>query len=389
MLTLHHETPASAADEPPSARKANSRESSAWRLAVRIVLLVTACVAGVWLVYTLRSVLILLLIATILATGLHPLVSQLERLHLPRMAAVLAIYLALLLGIVGFVAAIVPIGLSELDAFIRSIPSIADAAGKFLQGLVERIPSLRSLDAQTAELIRGLAGQIGALASQLVKVLEFVVNMLGSLFSILFILLMTFYLLVDGARVRAYLLSFVAPAQRAGLEALTDRIGDRMGRWLVGEMVICTTVGLMAFAGLSVIGIRGAILLGLIAGVGEFIPNIGPFLSAIPAVLIATTQSPLQVLLVVLLFILIHELDFLLLVPIVMKHAVRIHPLAVVLALLVGAELFGLVGALVAVPTATALSVVLDEIRTAPRSEVAATAATSSAQSDPDSGQGA
>jgi predicted PurR-regulated permease PerM len=363
MVATQRESQALGGEEPLSRQPRTAWDKRAWLLSVRIILLVLAISIGAWLFYTLRSVLLLLLIATILATGLHPLVHQLERLRLPRAAAVLVLYLGLLLALIGLVAVVVPPVINELQGFVRNIPVYGDALGRAVQGLAQRFPALGSLDAQVTELVRGLSSQLGAVAGQLAQVFQLVLNLLNSMLSLLFILLMTFYLLVDGGRIRGYLLSFVAPSQRAQLETVTDRIGDRLGRWLVGEMVICTVVGLMAFGGLSLIGVRGALVLGLIAAVGEFIPNIGPYLSAIPAVLIALTQSPVQAGLVVVLFVVIHQVDFLLLVPKVMQQAVRIHPLAVVLALLIGGELFGLIGALVAVPTATALTVVLDEVR--------------------------
>lgn len=340
--------------------------SAAWQLAMRIVLMTLGLLVAAWLFYTLRAIVLDLVVALILATGLHPLVSQLRRAGLPRGLSVLLIYFTFLALLLAFAVAVIQPALSQLDSLIRNAPGYGRALGTAVQELAARFPILKGLDAQLIRQLQNLGSQLDVLASQALKLVDLLLNVFGGLASLLFILLMTYYLIVDGQRIRDYCLSFVAQRQRQRLTDLTDRIAARMGRWLIGEVTICATVGLTAYIGLSAIGIPGALILGLVAAVGEFIPNIGPLLSVIPAALVAMTQSSLKVALVLGLFLLIHQLDFLLLVPKVMQHAVSIHPLAVVLALLVGGTLLGLPGALVAVPVATAASVVLDELRHVP-----------------------
>jgi predicted PurR-regulated permease PerM len=196
-----------------------------------------------------------------------------------------------------------------------------------------------------------------------VAVARFALGVLSGALSLVLVLLITLYFVVDGLRIREYLLGFLLPAQRARVRAATDRMGQRMGGWLLGQLALSATVGLVSFVGLSVLGIKGALLLAVIAAIGEVIPIVGPIAAAVPAVLVAATYSPVQAVLTLVLYVLIQQLENNLLVPKIMERAVALHPMAVVLSLLVGGELLGILGAIVSVPVAAAISVALDEVR--------------------------
>jgi predicted PurR-regulated permease PerM len=174
---------------------------------------------------------------------------------------------------------------------------------------------------------------------------------------------MTFYLLADGARIQEYLLTFVPPGRRASVHVITDRMGERMGHWLLGQVFLCLLIGGVCYGALLLLGVPGALMLGVIAGVLEIIPNLGPVLAAIPACLVALTQSPLLALVTALTYWVIQMLENAVIVPKLMGRAVALHPLVVMVALSVGAALFGVVGALIAVPVTAALAVLLGEIQ--------------------------
>lgn len=365
----------------PARGTSSPRESDStgpWRLAERIVLLCFAVLVAAALIYVLRAIVLDVIVALILATGLRPLVGLLRRFKVPSGLAVLLIYFTFVAMLFAFGMAVVPPLLGQLDNLVRHAPEYGNSIA---QALITRFPFLSGMDNQFDDQMRNLGSQIGVLAGQVLKLVDLLLGVFNGLLSLVFILFLTYYFIVDGGRIRNYGLSFVAPPRRELLVRLTDRIGVRLGRWLIGELTICATVGFAAYLGLTLIGIPGALLLGLVAAVGEFIPNVGPFLSAIPAALVAMTQSPIQLLLVLGLFVLIHQLDFLLIVPKIMQHVVRIHPLAVILALLIGGTLLGIPGALVAVPVATAVAVILDEFRYAP---IAVTPDVESAHSSPE-----
>ncbi|HLI25781.1 MAG TPA: AI-2E family transporter [Chloroflexota bacterium] len=343
----------------------DTRFETSWRLIVRTVLLVAALGLGLWLAVSLRAVLLQLLLALILATGLTPLVDWLAGRGLPRGAAVLLIYLVLVLGLVLLGVLLVPPILDEIERLAANAPTYGDRLADWLRALQRQYPLLPPLDEQLAQQVRGLGGQLAVLAAQAVTVARLAVGVFSGALHGVLVLILTLYLVVFGQTIREYLLAFVPAARRPLLRRLTDRMGRRMGGWLLGQVVLSLVIGGLTAVGLSVLGVRYALLLACIAAVGELIPTLGPIVAAIPAIVVAAFDSPLLALAVAGLYLAVQQLENHLLVPKVMERAVELHPFATLVALLVGAELLGVLGAILAVPVAAALAVVLDEVRAA------------------------
>jgi predicted PurR-regulated permease PerM len=334
-----------------------------WALALRVVVLAIALGIGLWLFVTLRTILLQLLLAIILSAGLRPLVDWLNARGIPRGPAVLLIYLSVVLIIVLFGVVVIPPVINEIERVVYEAPTYGERLLQFLRDVRADYPFLPPLDEQLLAQLRGLSGQISAIASQALSVARIAIGVFSGVLNAILVLLLTLYLVVDGARIREYLLSFLDPAQADRARAVADRIGPRIGGWLLGQIALSATVGLVSFVALSLLGIEGALLLAVIAAIGEVIPIVGPIAAAVPAVIVALTQSPLLALATAGVYLGIQQLENNLLVPKIMERAVDLHPLAVVLALLVGGELLGIAGAIVAVPVAAAIAVVLDEVR--------------------------
>jgi predicted PurR-regulated permease PerM len=341
----------------------NVQRHDLWALALRIVVLALALGIGLWLAVTLRGILLQVLLAIILAAGLGPLVGWLQGRGIPRAAAVLLIYALVIGALVLFGVAVIPPVIREIQDVVHDAPAYGERLVGFLHDLRDQYPFLPPLDEQLIAQLRGLGSQIGAIAAQALSVARLALSFFSGVLTAILVLLITLYLVVDGQRVREYLLSFLQPRQAARARLVGDRIGPRIGGWLLGQIALSATIGLVSYVGLTVLGVQGAVLLAVIAAIGEVIPIVGPIGSAVPAVIVALTQSPLLALATVVLYIMIQQLENNLLVPRIMERAVNLHPLAVILALLVGGELLGIAGAVVAVPVAAALAVVLDEVR--------------------------
>ena len=323
----------------------------------------TAIVLGLWLVVTLRQVLVQVLLALILAAGLTPLVDWLADRGLPRGLAVLLIYLTLILLLVGIGVLVVPSIVDEIERLAINAPQYGDQVVDRLRELREQYLFLPPLDEQLVQQLRGLGSQIGLIAGQALSVARVALGIFSGLFNAILALILTLYLVVFGQTIRAYLLSFVAPWRRPRLVEMTDRMGRRMGGWLLGQLVLSLTIGVVSYVGLSLLGVRYALFLAVVAAIGEGVPNIGPIVATIPAVLVALTHSPLLALATLGLYIGIQQLENHLLVPKIMERAVELHPFATLIALLVGLELLGIIGAILAVPVTAALAVALDEVR--------------------------
>lgn len=351
---------------PPSSGAAHEvqvRASDPLGIAVRIVGVAVVAGVSLWLVVTLRSILLELLIAVILATGLKPLVDRLEKRGVKRALAVLLMYVALIAVIALFASSVVPLLARETENFIANAPTYGERATAQLRSLQAQFPFLPPLDTQVQQQISNLGSQIGVITSQAVVVGRVALNIFSGVLNTILVLLLTLYLVVDGPHIRDYFLSFARPDNRPYLREVTGRMGGRMGGWLMGQLTLSFVVGLVSWIGLTIIGVPGAVLLAVIAGIGEAIPIVGPIASAIPAILVAATISPGTALLTLVLYLAIQQLENNLLVPKIMERAVNLHPMAVIVALLAGGQLLGIVGSIVAVPVAAALSVVLDELR--------------------------
>jgi predicted PurR-regulated permease PerM len=173
------------------------------------------------------------------------------------------------------------------------------------------------------------------------------------------LLTIVFFWLVEHARIQRYLLAYVATERRAGARNAWNEIESRLGMWARGQLLLMGTMGLATGVAYTVLGLPVALLLALIAALAEAIPIVGPLLGAIPAILVAATVSPQLAVAVAGVYVVLQLVEGSVLVPVVMRHAVGISPLLVLLSLLIGAAVAGIVGALLAVPVAASVEIVL------------------------------
>lgn len=357
------------------ARGTGLTEIAAWRVVTRSILFTLGVLFAGWLLVRLQGVVIQVLLSVIIAAGMMPLVDRLTqpmKLGIgrrnwtpPRALVVLVLYLLLFAVLFFLGAVLIPPVVTDVEDLVRRLPEYATQAQTLVATLPERYPFLPPID-----LDGGLAGQLGALASQATAVLEqalvlvrVVLGVLSGALNGIFILILALYITQDRERIRRYIVGFLPAGRQAQAEGVAQRIGDRLGGWLRGQIILSVIIGTVTLAGLSAIGVKYAVLLALVAAIGEAVPMVGPIFSAIPAVIVAFFQSPLQGALTLGLYAVIQQLENNLIVPKVMERAVALHPLAVLVALLAGAELLGVTGAILSVPVAAAFSVVLDEVR--------------------------
>ncbi|HEY5611682.1 MAG TPA: AI-2E family transporter [Thermoanaerobaculia bacterium] len=330
-------------------------EAADLHLFYRKVAIVAGFVIGFFLLLSLRRILVLLFIAAVLAAGISPAVRRVRtvvRLYtgrrMQRGTAVLLVYFPFLLAAILVSVFAVPHFLIETRELGVQLPAVLDQ--KILRPLERYVPlgSFRELIAsgdfaEDLPLFGYLRGAIGVIASAAA------------------VLFLVVYILVDAERLRnLYLLLYPAP-QRAKKHRMIRRISKRMSSWLSGQLLLVTIIGTATFIGLVILGVPYALPLALIAAVGEVIPIIGPIVGAIPALIIALFQSSRQFWLVLVLAIVIQQVENYFLVPRVMGKRVAISPLSVFVAFMIGASLFGLVGALMAIPAAAIIQVIFEE----------------------------
>jgi predicted PurR-regulated permease PerM len=313
-----------------------------------------------WAVYLARNALLLIYISALVAIGLSPSVGRIERMRLPlgrrmpRWVAILIIYLCFLAVLVGVGVLIVPPLIEQARALWAALPDLLHRGQQWLidRGLLSRELTVGEAVAQAPGNGTDAVGTvIGA-----------VFGFFGGIFGLVTILILAFYLLIDAERIVATLTRLFAPDNQPRVEDASRRVVVKVSAWLGGQLLLAMIIGTTAAIGLFFMGVPYFYVLALLAGIGEVIPIVGPILSAIPAIIVALTVSPALALAVAVFFFAQQQFENHILVPKVMERQVGVSAGVVIIALLIGGSLLGIVGAILAVPTAAILQVVFEEV---------------------------
>jgi len=316
-------------------------------------------VALAWMLVLVRDALLLIYISGLTAIGLSPLVEAAcdqgarLRYRVPRWTAVLAVYLAIVGILVGVGLLIIPPLGQQARELWKALPMLVEAARGWLVGhgaLGEGVSvgeAIRQAPVGGSDAVGTLFGAIW--------------TFIGGVFGAVTILILSFYMLLDAEKlVRAFVRMFPR-AERSRVEEVCRRVATKVSAWLAGQLFLAATIGVTAAVGLWLFGVPYFYVLALIAAIGEMIPVVGPVLSAIPAVAVALSVSPALGVGVAVFFFLQQQFENHVLVPKIMARQVGVSPVIVITALLIGGSLLGIVGALLAVPTAAILLVLFEE----------------------------
>lgn len=332
-----------------------------WRVVWAVLVLVTIGL-GFWLLYRFHQVVFILFVAIVLGTVLRPMVAWLQRRGLPGYAGVTLIYLLLLGLFVGFVLLLVPLLVTQGTTIAVAAPGYLQSLGEWLvnnpNSLVRQLGVLfsdRLLSgqvpiAQTGQEIMDSAAQ--ALGYAATSVQAFLVA--GA------ILLIAYYWTLDGPRHIRNLLLLVPVGQRESAEELIAAMETKVGAYVAGQGVLMLVIAGMSLVAYMIIGLPYVLVLALVAGVMEAVPLVGPFLGALPAALVAASMGPDKLVWVMAATLLIQQLENNLLVPRVMRKAVGVNPFVALLAIFAFASLLGIPGALMAIPIAAIIQLILD-----------------------------
>lgn len=323
---------------------------------------VTVSILGILLViglYLIRDVLITLYVSSLLAIGLSPAVQKIEhsrfmhgRRRIPRWLAILSLYVAFLFAVAIVLALIVPPAAAQVQQLFTDLPGYVDKVQRTLveRGLIQKRWSWSDLVTNLRVPALAVSGFLGAVQG--------VVGLLGTTITVL---LLPFYLLLESASLQSWALRVVQPDNRVRAARMMEAVTIKVGAWLGGQMVLGGIIGCTATIGFWLIGVPYFYVLGLVAAVGELIPVVGPILATVPAVLLAWTVSP-QAAVATLLYCWAQQfVENNFLVPRIMERQVGVSPVTIMIALLVGSSLLGFTGAILAVPSAAIIQVILQE----------------------------
>ncbi len=323
------------------------------------LLKITVIILGLWLLFLIREVLVMLFVSIIMVSALEPLVDKLFTKKIPRVVSAIFLYLIFF----GFISIcfylIIPILIFELKQLAENIPNYFRSMDDFVLNLNNLMVGT-NIQLSTQELVNNLSNWItNSISGIFSNSLTFMI----ALFKAFVIFALAFYMIVKKDGIRGFL-GFVLPDKHKTYALdLTRRIQNKMGGWLLGQLTVAFLVFSLEFLVLSLLGVPYALLIATMGGIFNLVPFIGPFIAFVPTVLVALLVSPWTALIVGILYIVIQQIESYIFVPLIMKKTVGLDPIVIIIVLIIGLTLWGFWGMLIAIPLATALNVVLKDIQ--------------------------
>lgn len=316
-------------------------------------------VGALYLFWELRQIVRWTLIAVFLAVALNPEVNWLNR-RMPRIVAILLIYLALLLALVGLSALVLPPLIAQIRSFVDTVVRLARQPGgaeQALQQLAGRFGLGGYVDNLRAQA-EGLANQLSSAAGPLLALAS---GIIGSITALISILLITFFLLLDGERFVERGLNLVSPAGRPRMSRVLQKSSRAVYGYVSGNLAISLIAGITAFIVMEIVRVPYAVVLALLVALLDLIPLVGATLGAIIVIVVGFFVSPLTGIILLVYFVVYQQIENNVLQPLVYGRSVHLHPLIIFLAVLIGAQLLGILGALLAIPVAEIIRILIVE----------------------------
>lgn len=314
----------------------------------KTVVFTVAFLISLWLLIQIREIIILIFLSVILVAAFLKPVEWLSARKFPRVFSVLLVYL-LVIALMSLAASIIiPPLVEQTSALISKLPQIISNINEFF--IFANIPA-EDVSSVLSKQIQGFVGNIVSITT----------TIFSSIFLIITVLVLSFYLLLDWNKFVSLASSPFSGKQEKRVIGLISKLENGLGRWVRGQLSLSFIVGILTFIGLQLLGIPYALPLALLAGMLEIVPVIGPIISAIPAILVALTISPLMGMATTALFIVVQQLENHLIVPMIMSKVIGLQPPVIIVALLIGARLAGIGGAILIPPILIIIKIVFNE----------------------------
>lgn len=309
----------------------------------------------IWLALTLRDIIFMVAVVFIFVAAVNPTIRNLQQ-HMTRTLAVALFFtiMALVFGLISYL--IIPQFISQLNGLIQQFPRLIDEVKPYIASLSSQPRFSELLDKSMQELSSGAQQVSGNFYST-------VVTFFGGLFTVVTGLILSFYLLLEEKNARTFFHQVLPQHRFEPVYKTVSKISEQLGAWIRGQFTIMLIVGILNVIAFAAVGIPSPLPLGLWSGLCEAIPYIGPVIGVLPGFIVAASGGNLwQIIFVVAVnYVLIQQIQNFYITPKIMGKAVGLSPVLVILAILVGISLFGPVGAIIAIPGAAIVSVVVGE----------------------------
>ena len=316
-----------------------------------------------WLLYRLRDVLFLFFVAIVVGTAIRPAVDWLHRRGVPRATGVILLYILIAGVLVGFLAMILPLLADQATEISRTIPeyytsfrsALVGSGNRLLQNIGLRLPTQISILMNRTPNTEEVVDQVG-------QTILYINLVLKGLLGTLVVFLLAYYWTQEGNFILRSLLRITPPQRKKNIREFLQLAEMKLGGYIRGQGLLCLAVGVTAFIAYLLIGLPYTLVLAIFAGVMEMVPIFGPALGAVPALLVALSIDPSKAIWVVVATTLIQLLENTVLVPRIMKHSVGVNPIITLLSLIAFGSVFGFVGALLALPLAAIIQLLVSRV---------------------------
>jgi predicted PurR-regulated permease PerM len=327
-------------------------------ISIKTILQIILTLVVLTFLWAIRDILALVFAALILAALMNPFAKWAEKYKVPRGVSVLLFYVL----VFGGVAFAVSLALPQLVDQLGSLSTVVGKSWDVLAGGIESLRQFTVTHGLTENVQAGVSGLQGQGVALLEGAFSTLTGLFGSIAGLIVVLVMAYYMVVQEVQALRWFQNLLPDSYQNFTTHLLTRVQEKFGRWLIGQLSLCIIIGVVYYIGLRLIGVEGALVLAILGGFTEFIPYLGPILGAIPGVFAALSESPAIAIATAIFYVAVQQLEGHVLVPKIMQKAVGLNPVVSIVALLVGGKLFGMAGAILAIPVTTACSVVIMEL---------------------------
>jgi len=323
-------------------------EISTWSI-VKLLLLVVS----LFFLYYIRNVVAIVFVVVILVAGFTPFINSLVKQKIPRIFSVVILYLLIFALLTLIIYIIIPPLVQELSSLASNLGYYSSRFNSFNSTLSSTFFKGKNILDLSGQYVTQFSG----------GVVGTVTTVFGGAASALTVLVLTFYILAEQDSIEKFILTFVPANKKHHAIAIYNKISLKLGSWLRGQLVLAIIIGITSYIILSILGIKYALALAILAGILEIVPIVGPIVAGLAAIFITfvTGGAWWQILAIAISYLVVQQLESHFLVPKMMGKAVGLSPIIIIIALLIGGSVGGIVGAILAIPIAAGISVIVQE----------------------------
>lgn len=308
------------------------------------VLTAILVVSIVWMIVMIKDVLIALFIAYILMAAIIPYVEFLLKNRVPKPIAVVVPYITAMAGLFLIVIALLPFFITQIQILFATFPAYLNQDFNIFGNKLDA-SQINSIVTSELENITQNAFSVTT-------------KVFGGVISALSIIAISFYLLLYRETVNNSFINLFSGRYQPKVDKTMKQVEEKLGSWLRGQLILSGSIGILTWVILTVLGVEFALPLAVLAGILEIVPTIGPIIAAIPAIIVALSVSPVLAIIVAVSYFFIQLFENNFLVPRIMQRAVGLNPIVIIIGIIVGGQLLGIVGALLAIPFISLLVVI-------------------------------